>query len=514
LGEAHRQPSESRFLLRPRARYLFAWLTAVVAGTIALGYAWTCWDDPGREDGNWGHVGIDFGGQWLMGRMLVTGNGRHLYDRTYQRRVLEAAYPRSRSDPADPQSDAEKLLGWILGEDDPEVPRTVASCLTPLAGGNALEAACLVRAAESSWTEESFAHVLTPALGGPLYPPIHAVLFVPLGALPPQVAYRIVQILNLALVFGCGFLIERLTKGNVWWPVASTLLMVFPGYAGAINLGQNPMVSLTLLLLGWRQLTRGRPVVAGLLWGGLAFKPVWAAAFFLVPLLTRRWRMAAAMLATGTVLALLTLPLVGWRSWLDWLAIGRLASVHYAEAEAWIILSRDLQGLPRRWLFDFAGGFVTEPSWQLPTWLGFGLWFVTVATTAALAWHQRRRTAALDGPAATFVLLGAYLSCYHFMYYDALLASLPVFLLFTQPRRSLEDLFGGSSAPDGTRSTWARSPLPPVLLLLLIVLPYAGANLDPTFHFPPFDTLCLLVLWWWCGWTWLRMKDERELLAA
>ena len=28
-----------------------------------------------------------------------------------------------------------------------------------------------------------------------------------------------------------------------------------------------------------------------------------------------------------------------------------------------------------------------------------------------------------------FVLLGAWLSCYHFMYYDVLLAALPIFLL-------------------------------------------------------------------------------------
>ena len=50
--------------------------------------------------------------------------------------------------------------------------------------------------------------------------------------------------------------------GRVRWPVASTLLMVFPGFAGAINLGQNAMLSLTLLLLGWWQLTRGRPVLS------------------------------------------------------------------------------------------------------------------------------------------------------------------------------------------------------------------------------------------------------------
>src|SRR5262249_49005765 len=31
-----------------------------------------------------------------------------------------------------------------------------------------------------------------------------------------------------------------------------------------------------------------------------------------------------------------------------------------------------------------------------------------------------------------------WLSCFHFMYYDVLLSALPVFLLFTEPRRYLE----------------------------------------------------------------------------
>ena len=48
---------------------------------------------------------------------------------------------------------------------------------------------------------------------------------------------------------------------------------------------------------------------------------------------------------------------------------------------------------------------------------------------------------ATDGPAAAFVLLGAWMMCYHFMYYDVLLAALPVALLFMQPRRWLEPIF-------------------------------------------------------------------------
>src|SRR5207253_2803043 len=79
----------------------------------------------------------------------------------------------------------------------------------------------------------------------------------------------------------------------------------------------------------WGLAVRGRNVAGGMVWGLLAFKPVWAAAFFLVPLLTRRWRFALAMLGTGAALGLATLPFVGLQTWFDWLAVGREATGLY-----------------------------------------------------------------------------------------------------------------------------------------------------------------------------------------
>ena len=66
--------------------YVLAWLVAVVASAVALEYAWIGFDKSERRDGNCGHATIDFGGQYLMGRMLVRGYGQHLYHRHYQRR--------------------------------------------------------------------------------------------------------------------------------------------------------------------------------------------------------------------------------------------------------------------------------------------------------------------------------------------------------------------------------------------------------------------------------------------
>jgi hypothetical protein len=432
-------------LVRPRTRYVLSWVLALAAGTVALSYAWAWASKPGRADGNDGHVNIDFGGQYLLARMVVLGRGPQLYDRDAQRRVLEASYP---------SGDAQELFDSTIARNGPEDP----------AG----------------------------RVGGPLYPPVQALLFAPLGVLPPQTAYRVVQVTNLALVFVAGWLICSLTGGRVWWPVAATLLMVFPGFAGAINLGQNPVLSLTLLLLGWWLLGRGRPGLGGVSWGLLAFKPVWAAAFFLAPLLTRRWRFASAMLLTGLALGALTLPVVGWQAWLEWLAVGRLASQEYHHFESWVILSRDLLNLPHRWLLHFDHELAADPGRPLPTLLGWALWLAVVGATAFVALARRRAPAPLDGPPAAFILLGAYLSCYHFMYYDVLLAALPVCLLFTGPGSYREVRF------------WP----PAVLLALLIALPYLCAFLDPTHHYPPCDTFCLLALWGWSGWSWLDTAPD------
>ncbi len=428
----------------PRTRLVIAWVLALSAGAVALEYAHNrVFAEPNRNDGNSGHTTIDFGGQWIMGRMIIEGQGRHLYQRDTIQAVLERAYPHADEDPKQDQSDARRLMDWM---------------------------------ARGDW------EIAPPSLGGPLYPPVQGLLCVPLGLLPPRTAYHFVQVLNLVLVFVLGWMAERLTAGRVWWPVASLLLMLLPGYAGAINLGQNSVVSLFLLTLGWWQMVQKRPVFGGILWGFLAFKPVWALAFFPVTLLTGRWRMALGMAATGLALVVLTLPFAGLQAWFDWVKVGRLATAGYARNENWIILSRDLQGAVRRC-------FMSDPDAVRPTLLALGLWLSVAANSVIVVLWRRGAVRANFGPGAAFVLLGAWLSCFHFMYYDTILAALPLLLLFASP--------GGKKAE------------PFAIVLLLIAAHYISTGVDPSFHFPPFDTLLLLELWWWCGWQVLARTTMR-----
>jgi hypothetical protein len=423
-------------------------LLALCGGAVALSYAWAvAFASPQRPDGNSGHAMIDFGCQWLMGRMIVEGEGRHLYHRPTIRTVLERGYPRADEDPASDKTDADRLMDWLSQGDGKIAPRT---------------------------------------LGGPLYPPVHGLLYSPLGMLSPRAAYRVVQTVNLLLVFAIGWLAERLSGGRIWCPVAALLLMLWPGYAGVINLGQNAALSLFLATFGWWLTTRGRPALGGVVWGLLAFKPVWAVAFFPVTLLSGRWRMALAMAATGLALVALTLPLVGWQVWLDWLTVGRLATAGYARDWTWIVLSRDLQGLVRRF-------FLESPTDPLPTRLALGLWLAVSAVTVVVALRHRRAVRADDGPGAAFLLFGAWLGCFHFMYYDTLLAALPLLLLLTPPQ--------------------GNKVVPFIGLVLLIVSHYVATWVDPTFRFPPFDTYLVLSLWAWCGWQIRRAPALRRQAA-
>jgi hypothetical protein len=81
-----------RFALHPITRYVVSWLLALGVGWLCTAHAWDCWKDESRPDGNAGHTAIDFGGQWIMGRMLVTGQGAYLYNRDRVRDEMGVGY--------------------------------------------------------------------------------------------------------------------------------------------------------------------------------------------------------------------------------------------------------------------------------------------------------------------------------------------------------------------------------------------------------------------------------------
>ena len=104
-----------------------SWLLLLMVSAFVAVEAWSCYDDERRSDGNGGHATIDFGGQWLMGRTIVDGQGRHLYERQSLRQIAQKWYPEgvahrpTQKSNAPATGDADNLLEWMLGLDDPQV---------------------------------------------------------------------------------------------------------------------------------------------------------------------------------------------------------------------------------------------------------------------------------------------------------------------------------------------------------------------------------------------------------
>jgi arabinofuranan 3-O-arabinosyltransferase len=538
----------ARFVLNRRVRYAAAWLLALgcAGGRLINGYY--SFHDPRpvghperRLDGNKGHISIDFGGSWLMGRMLARGHGRELYSRPRYWEVAQQAYPVADQAPAAAQSDAAELLQQFMGDDDPRWG-DFAGAVGALAGAtDPFQRAALAVQGRAEWDEKRLSDLTRPkrinaGLGGPLYPPIQAFLMLPFALGDhPQRAYFVMQWLQTFLCVLAGVGVGRLSGGRFWSPLAASLILLYPGSRGVIDLGQNSALTLCLLVWGWVLLARGRPAAAGVLWGGLAYKPVWALTFFLLLVLLRRWRMALAMGVTGAALALATVPVVGVETWLNWLKVGQRAAVIYNVDANWIPLSRDLLGVPRRFFLDFSKPREERDNLTAMV-LGWALWAVVLEITLRVFTLRGRREVPFTGPLPAFLILAGWMCTYHFMYYDALISAFGVCVLLADPRPFFRARAFNREAeaadpfadPPPRRSVWLLNSfvLTVVALLLFhenvteilkleataVVRPDATTRrfgdgtteLAPRLvigsgdHYP-WDTFMVMALWAWCG---------------
>jgi hypothetical protein len=506
------------FIVHRWTRYVLCWLLALALTGWQGRMAWKMYEpvaegDPtkDRRDSNYGHTFIDFGGQWLIAHLFATGHGHALYSADAQKQVLQEHYPQSDEAPKAKTHDADSLFEALMA-----VPGE-------------------------------------PEVNGPLYPPTHALLFAPFGKLPPRSSYHVAQMLYLAIGWVSGLAIWGISRGRIWWPVATMLVMIFPGFGPSLHLGQNPPLTLAIVLVGWWLVSRGWDVPAGIVWGFLAYKPVWAASLLLIPILTRRWRMLIAMCLTGVALIVATLPFVGVQSWFDWLKIGHAAADLYKVDDNWVFLSRDLLGIPRRWLLDF-GIKKSERNRLDADIASWALWGSVFATTCLVGLLRSRSVRRDNGYGAAFLALGAWATCFHFIYYDSLVALFPITLLLTNPRRFITPtLLAATPAPGRIAEFYSPYPVAeapgPVwtpivprmtavlnsfvltVLALLIFIEQTTSDLEITASVSlgrlkegvmpnplkfttgqlgtPWDTFVLLALWVYCG-ARVLMADEES----
>jgi alpha-1,2-mannosyltransferase len=145
------------------------------------------------------------------------------------------------------------------------------------------------------------------------YPPVFLFICAALAKLPYLPAFIVFQALTLPLYLFVG----RRTLNETSW-TALLALLAFPAVFWNIGLGQNAFLTAALFGGGLLLIDR-RPVLAGILFGALCYKPHFG---LLVPVALAaggRWRAFAAAAASATALVLLSAAVFGGQSWHDYL---------------------------------------------------------------------------------------------------------------------------------------------------------------------------------------------------
>ena len=242
-----------------------------------------------------------------------------------------------------------------------------------------------------------------------LYPPTFLLLIAPLAALPYRLALVLWQALTIALA---GFAFHRMLPKR---KELAFLFFGFPGLMMNMRWGQNGCLSAGLLGFGIAYLDE-KPILSGIFFGLLAYKPQFAVFVFLILLLSGKWKVLlwACLSALGAIL--ISALCFGTHVWIDFFqsllssstAIfgEKLTSIASVIVGPYIIFR--LIGCGNQWSTILQGIF-------------------SVASIAATVWVWRKSNSrVLKG---AMLVLGIPLANSYFMQYDLVLLSIPLVLL-------------------------------------------------------------------------------------
>jgi alpha-1,2-mannosyltransferase len=144
------------------------------------------------------------------------------------------------------------------------------------------------------------------------YPPYFLAPAALMGLLPYLPALALWQLITLALYLTCQFAI--LLPTGLPRSTAAAAALGFPAVFINLAHGQNGFLT-TALLAGGLLLVRPRPVLGGLLFGLLAYKPQFGLVIPIALLAAGRWRTFAAAAGTVITMAVATLIAFGTTPW-------------------------------------------------------------------------------------------------------------------------------------------------------------------------------------------------------
>ena len=162
---------------------------------------------------------------------------------------------------------------------------------------------------------QAFMHAQDAAFKGNYpfaYPPSFLLMIWPLALLPRNLSYVIWVVTTLAFYLAA-------VGQRPWRRPIVLLLLLAPATGLTASAGQNGFLTAALIMGGCRLLGR-RPVLAGVLFGLLSFKPQFGVLIPVALLAARQWRAIAAAAVTVLATVGLSTAAFGWTMWAHWVS--------------------------------------------------------------------------------------------------------------------------------------------------------------------------------------------------
>jgi hypothetical protein len=152
-----------------------------------------------------------------------------------------------------------------------------------------------------------------------LHPPFYYLWVAPLSRLDYRSAAYLWAALGVAALVASVLLLGGSdARARPWLGWGLALCLLYTPVAETLVSGQKSTFLLLLFTATYLLLARGRPLLAGAVFGLVALKPQLMLVVALAMLAKREWRFAAGMAATGAALAAQSL-VVGWEACAGWL---------------------------------------------------------------------------------------------------------------------------------------------------------------------------------------------------
>ena len=297
---------------------------------------------------------------------------------------------------------------------------------------------------------------MDPSISYPFpYPPSFLLALWPLGWLPWLAAYLVLIGITLGLFLWA-------TTGGRWRSIMALAALVAPAATITIIAGQAGLFAAALMAGGFR-LAAKRPILAGVLFGLLTYKPQMGLLVPVALLAAGLWRTTASAVATLLALILLTIIAFGWSVWPAWIT-GMLAYSNQFAAESGEIMHL----MPTV--------FVALLRLGVPTAAAQAVQGVAAVMAAAVVWDCFRRGA--SPLAAAALMIATFLATPHAFVYDMPMVATAVLWTVAEGQRTGQTFSLGErlvlilafAAPITLPPTELRFPVAVLALILLLGL--------------------------------------------